>query len=105
MAHRVLLDMERNNLTYEQAGITSGQLQRLERKADLKIANQKLAVLRARGGVHTPRELGWLSDICRTVYNDNGPLPLDGNPLRSELRALAPKDSGYIPGCGGPDNF
>lgn len=95
----VLAAIQRNNLTFEQAGVSPAQLDELTHRAELKLASQKLAVLRAKGGAKTPQQLQWLSDICWSVYADDDLLSLDGHPTRAELHALAPKDSGFISGC------
>ncbi len=94
----VLDAMDREKIAFGTRGVTQAKLDELETKAEVRIASQKLAYLKANGGVKLPSDLKLLSDVCMQVYVYNRKF-LGDNPTDEELKQLLPSGITKVDWC------
>ena len=92
--------MDREKIPFGE--VTIDTLAELQAQADVRIASQKFAYLKAKGGVKLPSDLNWLNDVCWQVYVRERPL-LGGNPTDAELKQLLSPSVTKVPLCNWKD--
>lgn len=94
---RVEQAMNREKIAFGTHDVTQSKLDQLKAQAEVKIANQQLAYLKAQGGAKLPSDLDLLEDVCYQVYVKKR--ALDGNPTEAELKRLVPQGVTYVAYC------
>ena len=100
---RVYREMKRGKIEHSTHGVTQTQLVELKYKVRVRIASQKLAYLKARGGAKLPEDIQLLSYVCIEVYVYKHHL-LGGNPTDAELKQLLPPGVTNVTGCWWKEN-
>ena len=96
--------MDREKIPFGTNGVMSPEkLDQLVEMAEGRIASQKLAYLKAQGGVKFPSDLYLLQNICYQLYTDKRPI-LGSNPTVAELKQLLPPGITKVNQCEWKDN-
>ncbi len=91
--------MDRNRIPFGASGLMpQDKFDQLVGMATERIASQKLAYLKAQGGVRFPSDLDLLGDVCWQVYKHKRSL-LGYNPTDEELKQLLPPSITKVVGC------
>ncbi len=98
----VLHAMNREDIAFGTGGMTMDEIDKLTTKAEVKIAGQKLAYLKANGGVKRPSDLELLQDVCEQVYLYKHRSLIEGTPTDEELKQLLPPGVTYVRWCHWP---
>ena len=103
MKRQVLEAINRENIAFDEVSFTKDDLEKLATIAELRIAGQKLAYLKANGGAKRPSDIELLKDVCREVYLYKRWSLREGIPTDEELKQLLPLGVTYVPWCHWPD--
>ena len=95
---RVLRERKREKIEFSTHGVTQANLDELKVKVRVRIASQKLAYLKAKGGAKLPSDIQLLEYICFEVYVYKRQL-LGGNPTDAELKQLLPPGITKVTAC------
>lgn len=90
--------MDREKIAFGTHGVTQVELDELETQAEVMIASQKLAHLKAKGGAKLPSDIKLLNEVCAQIYIYERKL-LPSNPTSQELQQLLPSGVTKVEFC------
>lgn len=86
---QVLEAMDREDIAFGVGGVTLDDIEKLTLQAEIRIASQKFAYLKASGGAKRPSDLKLLEEVCEHVYFYKQKI-IPNHPTDAELKQLRP---------------